>query len=102
MVKIFLKPSVHRAKSQATKIYNEATLFPILPVDKLLLSVEKTHYLNKIHEIVGLPDDYFQLIYEDLVDRFAQFVQVLPERYGEELGGLLNDGLRRGLLAIQI
>jgi Putative conjugal transfer nickase/helicase TraI C-term/Putative helicase len=102
MVKIFLKTGLHKAKSQGSKTYCEATLFPILTVDKLLPSIERSHYLGRIQEIVNLSDEYFSVFYEELVDRFALFVQVLPEAYGEELGGLLNDGLRRALLAIQI
>ncbi len=102
MVNIFLKPNLHIPKSQGGKTYGESTLFPILSLDKLLPEVEKKHYLNKLQEIATLPDDYFKIFYEDLIDKFALFVQVLPEIYGDELGGLLNDGLRRALLSVQI
>jgi hypothetical protein len=102
MVKIFLKPSLHKAKSQSAKTYTESTLFSVLSLDKLLPDIEKTHYLHNIQEIVQLPDDYFKCIYGGLIDNFARYVQILPELYGEELGGLLNDGLRRALLAIRI
>lgn len=99
---IFLRPSVHKAKSSSTKNYVEATLFNILPADQLLPEVEKNHYLNKLKEYANLPEDYFKVIYEDLIDNFAEFVQALPERYGDELGGLQTDGFRRGLLAVKI
>lgn len=102
MVNIFLKANVHKVKSSATKAYTESTLFSIVPVDKLLSEIEKAHYLNKLQEIVSLPDDHFKVFYEDIIDNFAVFVQAIPEVYGQELGGLLNDGLRRGLLAIRL
>lgn len=102
MVKIFLKSHLHKPKDQQAKSYSEATLFPILPLEKLLPDIEKNHYLQKIKEIVLISDEYFNIIYADLIDNFALFVQTLPEFYGEELGGLLSDGLRRALLAIQI
>jgi hypothetical protein len=102
MVNIFLKPNIHKAKSSSSKTYAESTLFTILPKEELLPEVEKKHYLDSLQEIVSLPEDYFKIIYEELIDNFALFVQVLPESYGEDLGGLLNDGLRRGLLAIRI
>jgi hypothetical protein len=102
MVNIFLKQQLHKAKSSSAKTYAESTLFTILSAQQLLPEVEKTHYLNKLQEIVCLPEDYFKVIYEELIDNFAVFVQTLPESYGEELGGLLTDGFRRGLLAIQI
>ena len=102
MVDIFSKPSKHKTQSQGSKAYTESTLFPILPIEKLLPTIERNHYLKKLQEILTLPEDYFQEVYVDLIDHFALFVQSLPESYGEELGGLLNDGLRRGLLAIQV
>lgn len=102
MVKEFLKSHSHFAKSASVKNYNEATLFPILPLEDLLPEIEREHYFNKIQRITNLPDDYFATIYKDLITRFALFVQIIPERYGEDLGGLLNDGLRRALMAIQI
>jgi len=102
MVNIFQKTSVHKSGSQGSKAYSEETLFPILPLNKLLPEKEKNSYLNKIQEVVALPEEHCHILYEDLIDRFSLFVQTLPERYGEELGGLLHDGLRRALLAIQI
>ncbi|MBA2653830.1 MAG: DNA-binding domain-containing protein [Gammaproteobacteria bacterium] len=102
MVTIFSKPGMHRAKSQSTKSYSEATVFPVLSIENLLPEIEKNHYLNKVQEIVTLSDEYFKIFYENLIENFALFVQVLPEVYGEELGGLLNDGLRRALLAIRL
>jgi Putative conjugal transfer nickase/helicase TraI C-term/Putative helicase len=102
MVKIFLKPTTHQLKSQNSKAYTEATLFPIVSCEKLLPDIEKKHYLSKIQEIITLPDDFFSATYEDLIHHFALFVQLLPSTYGEELGGLLNDGLRRSLLATKI
>lgn len=103
MVKIFLKPTLHKARTQgSTKTYTESTLFPISTLEKLLAQIERNFYLSKIQEIVTLPDDYFKSIYEELVDNFALFVQILPDTYGGELGSLLNDGLRRALLAVQI
>lgn len=102
MVKIFLKPALHKAKEQGSKDYTEATLFPVLSVSDLLPNIEKNHYLHKIEELVALPQEHFKEMYEVLIDNFSRYVQVLPESYGEALGGLLNDGLRRGLLAIQV
>ncbi len=102
MVNIFLKTNIHQAKSSSSKTYAESTLFTILSKEDLLPEAEKKHYLNSLQEIVSLPEDYFRVIYGELIDNFALFVQVLPEKYGEDLGGLLNDGLRRGLLAIRI
>ncbi len=100
MVRIFSQTNVQ--KSQGAKAYTEATLFPILTVDKLFPEIEKDHYLSRIQGLVTLPEDYFALTYSSLIDNFAYFVQVLPEQYGDELGGLFHDGLRRALLASQL
>jgi hypothetical protein len=102
MVKIFLNSGLPKTKLQGTKTYTEATLFPILTVDKLLPEVERNRYLNKIQGLTLLSEDFFKATYVDLIDNFISFVQILPETYGEELGGLLNDGLRRGLFVLQI
>lgn len=102
MVKVFLKPNLNFSKSYGAKSYTESTLFPILPLSSLLPEIEKNHFLNKLSDLVALPDESFHVLYTDLIEKFALFVQILPEMYGEELGGLLNEGLRRSLLATQI
>jgi Putative conjugal transfer nickase/helicase TraI C-term/Putative helicase len=100
MANIFLT-NKRKLKGQS-KSYAEATLFPILSAEQLLSEFDKKQYIKKVQELAALSDEYFETIYTGLINNFIKFVQILPEKYGEDLGGLLNDGLRRGLLAIKI
>lgn len=98
---IFSKSHLRKGKS-SQKDYSESTLFPVLSRDDLLPEVEEKIYLKKLQDLVGVPDDHFRAVYRELIDNFVEFVQVLPESYGEDLGSLLNDGLRRGLYSVQL
>ena len=52
--------------------------------------------INKIRQLVGLPDDVFDRLYRDVIDDFAQYVQLLPatrDHHHTRLGGLLDHSL---------
>ena len=95
---IFKTTKQKKAKPQ----YRGSSLFPVLSADKLLASDKKQIVLEKIQTKIDFPSHYYQLLYGNLLHDFAEFVQLIPARTYGKLGQLLNDGLHRGLLALQI
>jgi len=82
--------------------YRGSSLFPVLSADKLLASDKKQIVLEKMQAKVDFPLHYYRLLYGNLLHDFAEFVQLIPTQMYGKLSQLLNDGLHRGLLALQI
>lgn len=88
---------------KGTKVeYNSATLFPVLRANQIIPDSEMMNYCKKIKKFIQLPDAYFDKYYQTLIHNFIEHVQVLPVEYGQELGGLIQDGLRRGYMALKL
>ncbi len=89
-------------KKLSTPTYNAQSLFTVRNAHQLLESSQRGAYLKKINEVVKMPEEHFQALYGKLVDNFAEFVQILPMRYSEPLTGILQEGLRHGLMALEL
>jgi hypothetical protein len=89
-------------KKITTPDYNAQSLFTVRSSAQLLEAAQRVSYLKKINEVVKLPEEHFHSLYATLVDRFVEFVQILPVRYGEHLSGLLQESLRHALIALEV
>lgn len=98
MAAMFLKKN-QTPRERANPAYRERSLFPILSAEQLLAGMEQNRLLEQVNRLVG--DDMYQRFYLPLIQQFAQYVQVIPVNAGGRLGGLLNEGLRRAILATQ-
>lgn len=99
---IFSKSHLRKGKGAQLKNYSENTLFPVMSYQDLFPEFEEKVYLRRLQDMVAVPEDHFDAVYKALLTQFVEFVQVLPENYGDDLGSLLNDGLRRGLFSVQL
>jgi len=97
----FLKDIPPSAKKKPIVGYSERTLFPVLSSDMLLSGVKRQQFIAEIAELVDLPEAEYAVVYRELLQNFADFVQALPRGYGNKLGGLLNEGIYRGLHALK-
>jgi hypothetical protein len=88
--------------SHAMTNYQEQSLFPVLTATELLKQPRWQKLLKQIEQIVNIPADYYQQTYASLISNFAEFVQIIPAIEKGQLGGLLDEGLQRALLAIQL
>jgi hypothetical protein len=88
-------------KSQTTIEFNRV-VYPCLSSEEMLSSAEHAKLLTRLSELVGLPADYHQTLYLDLIDNFANFVQILPNSNHAQIGSILNHGLQRALYALQV
>ena len=57
--------------------------------------------MQHLQEIAGLPAEHFETFYLRAIRRFAECVQSLPSQANGALQGLLNEGLARGMVALQ-
>ncbi|MBN2689782.1 MAG: TraI domain-containing protein [Gammaproteobacteria bacterium] len=84
-----------------SKAFSERHVYPVVRSDKLLSGIHFTPILKAIREKVAGPNSFYQEYYEQLINEFAEFVQVLPARNQGGMGGLLYESLYRGLYALQ-
>jgi hypothetical protein len=91
-----------RRKKITTPDYNAQSLFTVRTADQLLADLSRENYLKKINDIVKMPNEHFQALYAQLVDNFVEFAQILPMRYTEHLSGIMQEGLRHGLIALEL
>ncbi len=59
-------------------------------------------YIEEVEKRAHLPEAYFNSFYRALLDRYAEFVQCLPEDSNDALGSLLINGLLRALNTLHI
>lgn len=91
-----------RRKKITAPEYNAQSLFTVRRASQLLSGSERRGYHKRINDLVKLPEAHFHTLYADLVDNFIEYAQILPVRYGEHLSGIMQDGLRHGLMALQL
>ncbi len=78
---------------------SEVKLIPVLKADQLLSNLRSQPWLKQIKGYVDLPDPHFEALYVSLIERFSEFVQILPATTEGKLGNLLSESLARAILA---
>ena len=85
----------HNYEQLAGKPYKQDQVIPVLTANHLLSGNAHQAYIEEIHRLVELEDAHFNALYLDLINNFAEFVQLIPKKPTWALGSFLNDGLRR-------
>ncbi len=96
-----LSSVAHLQKIMQTKIYQLGHLLPVFPASKLLADNRHQAIIVEIQQLSGLPESYFKALYRPALQKFAEFVQVIPDQPQGALGGLLNLGLSRSVLSLR-
>ena len=86
--------------SNSPQVYEEGMILPVMRAEKLVHSRRYRLILNKIADLCSMPESHFEMLYIDLIDNFAEFVQLIPQTANGVLASLLNEGLVRGVTAI--
>ncbi len=81
--------------------YQAGHLLPSLSARKLLAAGRHQGLLHSLRQITGISKQDFDRLYQSTIDRFVEFVQVLPSQNNAALCGLMNEGLARGTVALQ-
>jgi integrating conjugative element relaxase (TIGR03760 family) len=76
---------------------------PILSADILLATEKRQQCLTEIRNLLSLPDEEFNRVFQIVTENFAEFVQNLPETersYYAGTGGMLDHALERASLSL--
>lgn len=83
-------------------IYKMGQRLPVLRSTQLLTSNQYRFFLDKLREYADLPDEHFTILYQGVIKRFAEHVQLLPETLQDPLGGLLRKGMLRAINTLHL
>lgn len=91
------------AASPASRVpkYKEGHVLPVLRAHELLKSERFQSLIMELRGIVNLPQDYFDSLYLNALERFSEFVQLIPIQPFGALSGLLSQGFARAFLVIK-
>jgi hypothetical protein len=87
--------------SAVKKNISGRSLFPIVSADVLLASNQRKTIIRDIRQTVDISDEYFDILYQSLINSFVEFVQLLPVSNEAPLGSLMDSGLLRASFALQ-
>lgn len=88
---------------EGTLPFREDIIFPVVSAHHLLSSIKRQNIINSIKSSANLPsEEHYELLYQNLLEKFAQFVQILPVNNEAKLSSLLDEGLLRGLFVLQV
>lgn len=83
--------------------FREDIIFPVLPADNFLSTLKRQNITGSIKSLVNLPsEEHYEILYQQLLENFASFVQILPVNNEAKLSTLLDEGLLRGLFVLQV
>jgi hypothetical protein len=91
-----------RKKTQNIELpsYHQGKVIPVLPAKVLLRSPGHQALIDQVRLMSALPNDQFELLYQNFLNNFAEYVQLLPVKATARLGSLLNLSLLYGVNAL--
>lgn len=88
-----------RPKSRS---YRDSSLIPTVTAERLLVHRKRQNIVKKINKLTSSSNVDYDYFYGVLISNFVEFVQLLPVAHRGGLCGLMNEGLVRGLLALEL
>lgn len=99
---MFIKSKIKQfARPTSLQVYKSGHILPVLKAVELLGNNRHQSLIEEVSILSKLPDDYFASLYEDAINNFAEFVQILPMQINRPLSGLLNQSLARANLVLK-
>ena len=98
---MFVKGIISSFASPNQQSYKEGYLLPVMDAEALLKAGRHQAILHQLKDICGLPEKYFDAFYRGAINRFVEFVQVLPTDFEGVLCSLMNEGIARAMIALQ-
>lgn len=93
--------NTHHTHGVTQSVYAEGMILPVLSAEQLLGSSRSQLLFEQLKTYAQVPEPHFEVLYVRLIEGFAEFVQLLPKTRGGVLGGLLSQGIVRGITALQ-
>ncbi len=98
---MFIKGSSGVSSHPKLHTYQEGYILPVLTAEELLFTSRHKGLLRQFRDLSGLPDELHDQLYTQLINRFIEFVQVLPHKPNGILGSIINYGLARASAVLQ-
>ena len=92
---------VKTADPAVAPVYEQGQIIPVIEPGMIMQKGRYKLLLQELHELSDVDDTYFDALYGTLIERYIRFVQAIPEQAGGSVFGLLNNGLVRGVMALQ-
>lgn len=97
---MFLKPDSFKGNVKSSPF--SRGIIPVLSALDLLQTPHHQAIQQEIIKLLAQPDEFFQEAVTDLLENYAEFVQLIPGEDEPKLGGLLDLGLRRAQLVLEL
>lgn len=98
---VFIKNYLGALQGSRVPKYKEGHILPVLSAEALLRPERSQVLIRELQTLVNIPDDYFDALYMGALNRFAEFVQLIPIQPFGALSGLLSQGLARAYLGVK-
>lgn len=97
----FIGKTEKKASTRSFRPFSEKNVFTIVPHTSLLSSIQRKQIIEQIKNTLGAPEEHFEILYQNLIVDFVEFVQILPVNNEARLASLLDEALYRGLSTLQ-
>ena len=98
---MFIRQTPGATAPSKDQIYKSGHVLPVKPAAELLSTGRYQGLIRLVRDLSGLNEAYFEKVYMTAIQRFSEFVQVLPSEEQGALNGLINQGVARGVVALQ-
>ncbi len=98
---MFITRKMNQQNGSTQKTYHSGCVLPVLTAAELLSSSRHQGLLRQLRGMVFVEDEDYALFYEATINRFAEFVQVMPTVVSGPLSHLLNEGLSRATIVMK-
>lgn len=93
----FMGKSIYHMPKRPT-VPMGARIYPVKPSKDRLKLGQFQEMIHQIKSTVAMPSDLYMNCYEKLIDRYAEFVQLMPERIDYLSQSMLGNSLKRSCL----
>lgn len=94
-------PSIQRAQRKPQP-FSERSIFAVTAPEILLGSLQREKVINDIKQVVNAPEVIFNNLYRSLINQLVRYAQILPVNNEARMGSIMDEGLLRGLFALQV
>ncbi len=96
------KPNANHKAKLRSNTYKAGHRLPVLSAAELLANKKRRFILEQVLQLSHLENEHYQATYAELINSFAEYVQIVPMHMAAHLGSLLNEGLGMGFASLHL
>lgn len=96
---------LHKPTKPTEVVHKGPLVIPVHTAETLLGTEKRQQHLKNIKALLNLPPKFYDNLYGSVMERFAEYVQNLPQtQYGafSNMGGFLDHGIERAARALSL